>query len=137
MRTSPTLRGSCLCGVVRYTLESPASFMVHCHCSICRKHRGAVFATVVGAPLMGFKWQAGQEAIRQYASSEKGWRPFCRHCGSVTPTLIDAMDLAVVPAGNLQDDTGARLQAHVFVGSKAPWFTITDDLPQFEAGPPS
>ena len=22
--------------------------------------------------------------------------------------------------------------AHIFVGSKAPWFSITDDLPQYE-----
>jgi len=24
-----------------------------------------------------------------------------------------------------------RLACHVFVGSKAPWFEITDDLPQY------
>jgi hypothetical protein len=29
------------------------------------------------------------------------------------------------------DDPGIRPSAHIFVGSKAPWFTITDDLPQY------
>jgi hypothetical protein len=110
--------------------------MVHCHCSMCRKHHGSAFATFVGAPLMSFKWLSGEDQIVCHASSEKGRRCFCRHCGSVTPTLIEEMDLALVPAGNLQGDPGIRPQSHVFVGSKAPWYTITDDLPQHEEYPP-
>jgi hypothetical protein len=110
--------------------------MVHCHCSMCRKHHGAAFATFVGAPLMGFKWLSGEDQIDCYASSEKGRRCFCRRCGSVTPTLIKAMDLALIPAGNLEGDPGIRPQSHLFVGSKAPWYTISDDLPQHEEYPP-
>jgi hypothetical protein len=36
-----------------------------------------------------------------------------------------------VAMGTLVDDAGIRPTAHIFVGSKAPWFTITDDLPQY------
>lgn len=130
------LRGSCLCGAVTYQISGPFNMMVHCHCSMCRKHHGAAFATFVGAPLLGFKWLSGEDQIDCYASSENGRRCFCRHCGSVTPTLIKEMDLALVPAGNLDGDPGIRPQSHVFVGSKAPWYTITDDLPQHEEFPP-
>jgi len=28
-------------------------------------------------------------------------------------------------------------QRHIFVGSKAPWFEIADDLPQYDAAPPA
>ena len=31
----------------------------------------------------------------------------------------------------LVDDPSIRRTAHIFVGSKAPWFAITDDLPQY------
>jgi hypothetical protein len=41
--------------------------------------------------------------------------------------------LAIVPMGALDDDPGVRPQAHIFVGSKAPWDVITDDLPQHAA----
>jgi hypothetical protein len=34
--------------------------------------------------------------------------------------------------GTLVDDPAIRPSKHIFVGSKAPWFTITDDLPQYE-----
>jgi len=38
--------------------------------------------------------------------------------------------------GVLDDDPGARPTCHVFVGSKASWHEITDDLSQYEAFPP-
>ena len=38
--------------------------------------------------------------------------------------------------GLLDDDPGGRPTCHVFVGSKAPWHDITDNLPQHEAFPP-
>jgi hypothetical protein len=41
-----------------------------------------------------------------------------------------------VALGSLMDDPSLRPSAHIFVGSKAPWFEITDDLPQFEAHAP-
>ena len=44
--------------------------------------------------------------------------------------------LALLPAGPLEGDLGIKPQAHVFVGSKAPWYTITDDVPQHEEYPP-
>ena len=37
--------------------------------------------------------------------------------------------------GTLVDDPSIRLTQHIFVGSKASWFTITDDLPQHEEFP--
>jgi hypothetical protein len=135
-RERSLVRGICLCGAVTYQAHGPFNMMVHCHCSMCRKHHGAAFATFVGAPLMGFKWLAGAEQIECYASSEKGRRCFCRHCGSVAPLLIEEMDLALLPAGNLEGDPGIRPQCHIFVGSKAPWYRINDDLPQHEEYPP-
>jgi hypothetical protein len=33
--------------------------------------------------------------------------------------------------GQLVDDPSIRPNAHMF-GSKAPWFSITDDLPQYQ-----
>lgn len=130
------LHGRCLCGAVTYQIAGPFNMMIHCHCSMCRKHHGSAFATFVGAPLMGFKWLSGQDQILSYASSEKGRRDSCKHCGSVTPMLIEEMDLALAPAGNLDGDPGIRPQGHIFVGSKAPWYQITDDLPQHEEYPP-
>lgn len=129
-------QGSCLCGRVSYEFDGPISLMMNCHCSMCRKHHGSAYATFVAAPISGFRWLTGQENVREFASSEHGKRFFCATCGSVAPTLAEPMKLALVPAGNVRGDLEARPQFHVFVASKAPWYTITDQLPQHAEKPP-
>jgi hypothetical protein len=117
-------RGVCLCGAVEYQLTGPFQTMMHCHCSMCRKHHGAAFATFVVAPYSAFRWVRGEDAIAKYKSSEHGVRVYCRQCASVAPTLMPDAALAIVPAGNLDGDLGIRPQGHMFVGSKAGWYTI-------------
>jgi hypothetical protein len=129
-------RGACLCGTVQYEIAGPFQMMMHCHCSMCRKHHGASFATFVAAPYAGFRWIAGEDAIAKYKSSAQGERFYCRHCGSVGPTLMPDAGYAAAPAGNLDGELGTPPQFHAFVGSKAPFYTITDYLPQHEGMPP-
>ncbi len=129
-------RGACLCGTVQYEFTEPLQTMMHCHCSMCRKHHGAPFATFVAGPYSGFRWLAGEDAIVKYASSARGVRSYCRHCASVAPMLMPDAGLAIAPAGNLEGDPGIRPQGHMFVASKASWYTITDSLPQHAGMPP-
>ena len=128
--------GTCLCGAVQYEVAGPFQMMMHCHCSMCRKHHGTAFATFAVAPLEGFRWLRGEDAIVRYASSPGGSRSFCRHCGSVTPLLIPSAGIVACPAGNLQGDLGIAPQAHLFAASKAAWDSITDLLPQHDEYPP-
>lgn len=128
--------GRCLCGALRYALDPPFGMMLHCHCSICRKHHGAAFATWVSAPFAAFRWIAGENDVRRFQSSEHGARGYCGHCSSVAPQLLPDLGLAIAPAGNLDGELGIRPQSQIFVGSKASWYTIADDLPQHAAYPP-
>jgi hypothetical protein len=129
-------QGSCLCGAIRYEVEGPIGMMSHCYCSMCRKHHGAMFATFVATPVQQFRWLAGEGDVKTYRSSSNGKRSFCGTCGSVAPIVIRAIDLAFIPAGNLEGDLGLKPQSHMFVGSKAAWHAISDDLPQYEKYPP-
>jgi hypothetical protein len=129
-------QGQCLCGTIRYEVDGPFTSMLNCHCSMCRKHHGAPFATFVVAPLGGFRWVAGEDAIARYTTGSGGGRCFCPMCGSVTPAILKEMDLVACPAGNLDGELGIKPQSHWFVGSKAPWYDISDSLPQYEAFPP-
>jgi hypothetical protein len=101
-------RGTCLCGALQYELTKPLTMMMHCHCSMCRKHHGASFATFVVAPLAAFRWIAGEDVVARYKSSEQGVRSYCPRCGSVAPTLMPDAGFAVAPAGNLDGDPGIR-----------------------------
>ena len=129
-------QGQCLCGTVRYEIDGPFASMMSCHCSMCRKHHGAPFATFVSAPLEGFRWISGEDSITTYTTPSGGSRSFCKVCSSVTPILMSKMGLVLCPAGNLDGDLGIKPQAHIFTGSKASWYEITDSLPQHEEFPP-
>ncbi|HEX6994678.1 MAG TPA: GFA family protein [Gammaproteobacteria bacterium] len=121
---------------MRYEFVEPLAAIVHCHCSMCRKHNGASFATFAVAPAGSLRWLAGEGHIGRYRSSERGERTYCTRCGSVTPMPLPGTGLEIAPAGNLEGDPGIRPTTHIFVGSKAPWYTITDSLPRHEGYPP-
>lgn len=128
--------GSCFCGAVRYEADGPFNSMMSCHCSMCRKHHGAPFATYVSTPIESFRWLSGADTLLRYKSSEHGTRDSCSVCGSAAPMMLPAFRMALLPAGPLEGDLGIEPHGHMFVGSKAPWYTITDDLPQHEEYPP-
>lgn len=112
-------KGSCLCGTVQYEVDGPFEVMSHCHCSMCRKHHGAAFATFVTVPLSGFRWVAGEEALSTYQSSAYGKRTFCGKCGSVMPTVEVDTGVAFCPVGNLDGELGIQPQQSRFAGEKA------------------
>lgn len=128
--------GSCFCGTVRYAIEGPFKSMMSCHCSMCRKHHGSPFATYVSAPVTGFRWISGEDGMIRYQSSARATRYSCATCGSALPMTSPAYSVALLPAGPLEGDLGIKPQAHIFVGSKAPWYTIADNLPRHEEYPP-
>jgi hypothetical protein len=52
------------------------------------------------------------------------------------PRLVPNRPYVVIPMGGVEGDPGGRPRAHIFVDSKAPWFEIADDLPQYREYPP-
>jgi hypothetical protein len=140
------LRASCLCGEIRWEVDGPLRqpdpsepgaplVMSHCHCSRCRKAHGAPYATYLVVSERRFRLTHGREHIVRFASSPGMSRPFCGRCGSVVPDGVPWNGVVSMPAGPFDDDPGLRPASHIFVASKAPWVTITDDLPRFDAYP--
>ncbi|WGS83990.1 GFA family protein [Methylomonas sp. UP202] len=132
------LTGSSLCGAVQYEIASPLRFARNCHCTMCRKATGAAFATWAYVEYRNFRWIQGNDLLGEYRSSPDVRRTFCKVCGSTLQYIAeqafpDAFGLAL---GTVDGDPGCKPMRHVMVGSKAPWFAITDHLPQSaEAAP--
>jgi hypothetical protein len=141
-RTEPAVgrvRGSCLCGGVAYEIDGRVNAaIVDCHCSRCRKARAAAHASNLFVDLPRFRWLRGEAQLGSYKvpEAERFTQTFCTRCGSSMPRADTVRGRAVVPAGTLDDDPGAREGLHIFVGSKAPWFEIADALPQHREYPP-
>jgi hypothetical protein len=129
------IRGSCLCGGVKYRINGALLQARNCHCSMCRKAQGGAFRSRAGVKATEFEWLQGESLITFYESSSGNFRGFCRVCGSPIITKFGDGSSFGVALGTLDDDPGVRPELHVHVASKAPWFTITDNLPQFAVGP--
>jgi len=125
------IRGSCLCGAVRFEIDQVRS-LTHCHCANCRKLSGAAFATYAHVEADKFRFVAGEQMTTTYESAPGSFRHRCKVCGCLTPGNASYLTTVSVPAGLLDDDPNVRPRLHVFTSSSAPWWTIHDDLPQYE-----
>jgi hypothetical protein len=103
---------------------------------MCRKAHGAAFGSYANVKDADFALLSGGAEIGGYQSTPEVTRTFCRRCGStlqfISTKRPGTFSLAV---GTLDDDPRLRPAFHIFVGSKAPWFDITDGLPQHEVRP--
>ncbi len=125
------MKGSCLCGGVRYRIDGSLTEVMNCHCTMCRKAHGTAFRSRATVAAAGFNWLGGYELLTWYESSPGNHRGFCRVCGSPIVSRFDS-DSAVysLPMGALDDDPGVKPAMHIFTSNKAPWFDLADDLPQ-------
>ncbi len=130
------LRGSCLCRKIKYEIHGGIEYIYNCHCSECRKSHGAAFASVAKIHTENLHWISGKESLSRYISSDEVTRHFCSTCGAyLVSTLSSRPEFLHLRVGTLDDDPGVKPMFHMFVGSKAPWFEITDNLPQYQEFP--
>ena len=122
------LAGACQCGAVRYTVRAKNHDAYYCHCSMCRRAFGNVFAAFFNVKKANVRWEARPPAY--YASSKIARRGFCDRCG--TPLTFEYhesenMDLSV---GSLEHPERMRPVMHVGVESRLASFHTSDGLPE-------
>jgi len=80
------LRGSCLCGGVRFEIDGALMRSSHCHCRQCQKAHGAPFRTRARVAAADFRFLVGEELVSFYESTAGTHRGFCKVCGA--PVLV-------------------------------------------------
>lgn len=123
------ITGGCQCGAVRYRVTQPLGSAGICHCRMCQRASGNVFAPLVTA--RGVEWQ-GTPA--RWASSDIAERGFCARCG--TPLFLadigsDEVELMI---GTLDDPGQAPPEHHYGIESRVAWLKLADGLPGYETG---
>ncbi len=123
------LEGSCHCGAVHFSLDSPHPYPFNlCYCSICRKTAGGGgYAINLGGAADTLE-VSGRRHLRVYRAvideaESPAERNFCGRCGSALwawdrrwPELIHPFASAI--------DTPLPVppeRTHLMLGSKAPW----------------
>ncbi|MFT2110062.1 GFA family protein [Marinomonas sp. 2405UD68-3] len=126
------MKASCLCGLVQMEIKSPFISSSYCHCGQCRKSHGAGSVAYGVCLKNDIEWISGKKKVRCFESSEKVKRGFCKECGSNLyyynkdyPSHLD------IPLAILDDKSTIQPECHIYVSSKADWYSINDELPQY------
>jgi len=131
------INGHCECGRVQFEVDSEIEDFSHCHCSQCRRLHGAAYATFAAVARDKFRYVSGEADLKVYASSDDHERVFCANCGSnILVALEQEPDVLYLSMGTIEGDPVHPAGYHIYVGSKAAWHEITDDLPQYDTEPP-
>ena len=127
------INGRCECGRIRYEVDSEITDFSHCHCSQCRRLHGAPYVTFAAVARDKFRYVSGEADIKVYASSDSIDRILCAECGSnIFADAKSEPEVLYLCMGTVDGNPPHPPGYHAYVGSKAEWYEITDDLAQYD-----
>ncbi len=121
--------GGCQCGAVRYAMHVAAVEKPHvCHCRMCRRATGGVFAALAGCAKANLEWTKGSPSFFQ--SSNLAKRGYCRDCGTPLTFAYDLPEARIyVTIGSLDDPELAAIEKQYGLEGKLSWVEFCEDVP--------
>ncbi|WP_112480370.1 GFA family protein [Vibrio variabilis] len=123
------VKGSCLCGSVKYEISGQIGDIVHCHCQTCRKAHGSAFSSVGAVEAKDFSI-LGADSLKSFESSKGKFRYFCSNCGTQIYAKREKAEHIILRLGSLDSDITSLEKEHIWVSQKASWYNPKLKLPQ-------
>src|SRR5438093_4916427 len=76
------LRGSCLCGGVKFEVTEASDTLRVCHCESCKKLSGGAATVNFRVPSKAVRILEGEELLQTFRPKGGSAKTFCRTCGS-------------------------------------------------------
>ncbi len=122
--------GGCMCGAIRFEVETDTPWNTFCHCESCRKHSGAPVTALVTCKPGEVRWTKGERA--RYESSPDRFRGFCRDCGtSLTWEGEINGSWMAIHVSTMDYPENFEPIDHVFCDDAISWFELHDGLPRY------
>jgi hypothetical protein len=126
------LRGRCGCNAIAYEVADEFVAARNCHCSNCRATTGSAFLPWGEIEREKLRVTKGAGSLMMIGDADADREMRCGECFSLVYWTVRGGTCVRVPYGTLIDEPALKPTAHIFVGSKAPWHEILDDLPQHD-----
>jgi len=118
-----------MCGAVRYEAQNAPDHTGICHCRMCQRSSGNVFAVYARYPTARVRFTAG--APKVYRSSSFAERGFCAECGTpLTFQYLAAPENIGLAVGSFDEPARIKPEIHDGVESWVPWLVMDDGLPR-------
>jgi hypothetical protein len=134
-RLVDVLKGRCGCNAVGFEVSDEFIVAFNCHCSNCRATTGSAFLPWGEIERQKLRVTKGAGSLLVIGDADADHEMRCVECGSLLYWTAREGIYVRVPYGSLVDEPALKPTAHMFVGSKAPWYEILDDLPQHDEYP--
>lgn len=123
MAKANTHSGGCLCGHIRFEVDSPLLKPHTCSCGMCPRHSGAPTLVWVEAPREAVRWAGPGGAPSVWRSSTWSSRAFCAVCGSTLGAIDDASTVGLVAgAFDRPNRKELRPEYHSNAGGRPSWW---------------
>ena len=129
------ITGECFCGRVTYQVDGELGDARSCHCSRCRKAFSSQASASAKVNPDQFKWLSGEDQLTTCLVDHGFGLQFCKDCGSTLCTIHNGR-VYQLTLGCVNGDPDVHIGEHIYVGSKAGWEVIPDDVVQFQEAPP-
>jgi hypothetical protein len=120
------LSGGCQCGAVRYSIPVPTTGVHYCHCRMCQKAVGNLFAALAPVPTAAVIWTRGGPSV--FRSSTAATRGFCAACGTPLTFAYIGGKHTNFTIGSLDDPNAVAPEVHYGVEAQVKWLCIADAL---------
>ena len=97
--------------------------------------KASAFATIAGIAIDKVEVSQGQENLLIEGECSDGYGARCSRCYAFLFAAVRDRQYMHVSLGVLTGTPNKLPDHHIYVGSKAPWFEITDALPQYDELP--
>jgi hypothetical protein len=129
----PVATGGCQCGAIRYAFYAPLENTHVCHCRMCQRATGGVFAALAGGAPANFAWTRGTPSY--FASSSLARRAFCDKCGTPLSFKYDLPTARMYTTiGSLDEPEKAAIVKQFGIESRLPWVKFCEDVPAERTG---
>ncbi|UWQ45445.1 GFA family protein [Leisingera aquaemixtae] len=120
------IKGSCLCGDIRFETAARPQGASMCHCGQCRKQSGGIWASaqvrdedlIITGPVSWFE------------ATPQAKRGSCPLCGCFLFWKGKGEDTTSFALGAVDGATGLSIEKHIFTASKGDYYDIADGVPQ-------
>ncbi len=126
------LSGGCQCGAVRYEVSMRPQGVHLCHCRMCQRAVGNVFAALAPVKRSALRWLDEEPA--QFASSTVARRGFCPHCGTPISFAYNESEWIALATGSFDDPAALPPTIEYGVESRLPYLHPREDCEQQETG---
>ncbi|MDA1369713.1 MAG: GFA family protein [Proteobacteria bacterium] len=129
------ISGECFCGQVSYSINGPLQDARSCHCSRCRKAFSSQASAYALVDPENFRWETGEDLLTLFQNQHGFGLKFCSLCGSTLCGVFQGI-VHGITLGCVNGDPDVEIGRHIYVGSKAGWEVMPQNVLQFEEAAP-